>query len=799
MLTQEQMEIVVPIWRRAGWQIEKLAQLTAEYVTPDLAEQIAPITAESLLVVCEQMDGLVTELEVNGALGGICQEWSLWLEQNKSLQPSVKKTILLVMQNLIGKPFDDDAYLAVAEFVSSIFESVNQSETVVVQPLEASSELSCDDEIPDGEEEAMSDMDTINHSMIHSALNNTLTAVMIVDRELIIQYVNQSTINLFKRHEQIFRSVWSNFRASEEWLLGQCIDQFHKDPSHQRKLLAKPENLPYRTDISVADLIIELNVTAIINSDGEYIGSTLEWNNVTEIRARELEVGRLSSAVAGMSTNLMMADVKGNIVFMNPAVKEMLSRRERQIQSVLPSFSVAKVVGTNFDSFHKNPAHQQNLLGNPDNLPYNSDIKVGGLEFNLNAIALRDVNGKHVGTAVQWIDTTEENDAQRQVEGLIAAAINGDLSKRIATDGYQGFMKKLGDGVNDLMNAIVQPMSESIQIIQALSNGDLTQLMNDAYDGQFKDLSNAINESMNNLKNMVLEIRSASSNVFSAAREIAQGNNDLSQRTETQASNLEETASAMEQLTTTVQQNAENASEATRLASGVMDRARNGGSVVTSAVEAMENINRSSKKISDIIGVIDEIAFQTNLLALNAAVEAARAGEQGRGFAVVAAEVRNLAQRSAAAAKEIKSLINDSVEAVGKGTKLVDETGSTFSALVESVQGVVTMISDIDAASKEQAAGINEISQAVAQMDEMTQQNAALVEEASASSRAMEDQAQALLEQVSFFNTGEEQQVADHRSGGKPKAAPQVKEGARVKSAPSRPSRRASDDEWEEF
>jgi len=314
-------------------------------------------------------------------------------------------------------------------------------------------------------------------------------------------------------------------------------------------------------------------------------------------------------------------------------------------------------------------------------------------------------------------------------------------------------------------------LSDTTAVAESLSAGDLCATMDGLYDEQFQGLASAMNSSMNNLLNMVSEIRYASSNVFSAAREIAQGNDDLSQRTEAQASNLEETAAAMEQLTTTVQQNAENASEATKLASSVMDKASSGGQVVSNAVTAMEEINTSSKKIADIIGVIDEIAFQTNLLALNAAVEAARAGEQGRGFAVVAAEVRNLAGRSAAAAKEIKSLINDSVEAVGKGTKLVDETGQTFSVLVESVTDVVTKISDINNASNEQAAGILQVSQAVSQMDQMTQQNAALVEQASASSKSMEEQSQSLLEHVGFFQIGEEQTSTSTSARTAPKRA----------------------------
>jgi methyl-accepting chemotaxis protein len=342
-------------------------------------------------------------------------------------------------------------------------------------------------------------------------------------------------------------------------------------------------------------------------------------------------------------------------------------------------------------------------------------------------------------------------------------------------------------------------IAEIKTVLIALSKGDLNQYIENDLVGEFSIIGDAMNELVAVLADMVGEIRSASTNVFDAAREIAVGNDELSHRTESQASSLEETASAMEELTSTVQQNAENSTDASVLASSVMDKASSGGEVVKNAIKAMSDINKSSKKIADIISVIDEIAFQTNLLALNAAVEAARAGEQGRGFAVVAAEVRNLAQRSAGAAKEIKGLINDSVEAVGQGTKLVDETGQTFTELVSAISEVSKMIADIDSAGKEQSVGIGEVSSAVSQMDEMTQQNAALVEEASASSKSMEEQAQGLLDQVDFFMLDDEEPEPEpkpRRRSKRPVSKP-VK-----KPAPSRrPARRVtqSDQEWEEF
>ncbi len=354
-------------------------------------------------------------------------------------------------------------------------------------------------------------------------------------------------------------------------------------------------------------------------------------------------------------------------------------------------------------------------------------------------------------------------------------------------------------------------ISEIKDTLITMAQGDLSQGIETDLVGEFSIIGDSINDFMSVLNEMVTDIRNASTNVFDSSREIAQGNNELSHRTESQASSLEETASAMEELTSTVQQNAENATEASKLSSTVIDKASNGGEVVRNAISAMSDINKSSKKIADIISVIDEIAFQTNLLALNAAVEAARAGEQGRGFAVVAAEVRNLAQRSAGAAKEIKGLINDSVEAVGQGTKLVDETGKTFTELASAIEEVGKMIGDIDSAGKEQSAGIGEVSAAVSQMDEMTQQNAALVEEAAASSKSMEEQAQVLLEQIAFFNQETVEERAPKRSQtrivnrGNTKQRPKPRLSAVEET--SRPifEERAkanlvnSDQEWEEF
>ena len=288
------------------------------------------------------------------------------------------------------------------------------------------------------------------------------------------------------------------------------------------------------------------------------------------------------------------------------------------------------------------------------------------------------------------------------------------------------------------------------EVMQKIAAGDLTS--NIAVNTKYPNsMLFAIKEMQDSLVKIVSEIRSGTDTISTASGEIASGNLDLSQRTEEQASSLEETASSMEELTSTVRQNADNARQANQLAAGASEVAVKGGAVVGQVVQTMSSINESSKKIVDIISVIDGIAFQTNILALNAAVEAARAGEQGRGFAVVATEVRTLAQRSAAAAKEIKELISDSVSKVEDGTRLVDEAGATMDEIVSAVKRVTDIMAEISAASQEQSSGIEQVNQAVTQMDEVTQQNAALVEEAAAAAESMQEQAQTLTQAVSTF------------------------------------------------
>jgi methyl-accepting chemotaxis protein len=336
-------------------------------------------------------------------------------------------------------------------------------------------------------------------------------------------------------------------------------------------------------------------------------------------------------------------------------------------------------------------------------------------------------------------------------QGALAAARAGDTGYRIEVDQMQGFQRLLAEGVNGLVSLFGAVLEDAGRMLGSLAQGDLRQRMKIDYDGSYAQLASNANAAAKAISEAIGGIDGASRTIRAAAAEIASGNADLSERTEQQAAALEETAASMEELTSTVRGNAENARSANQLAIGAADVAERGGAVVSQVVTTMGQIHAQSRKIEDIISVIDGIAFQTNILALNAAVEAARAGEQGRGFAVVASEVRSLAQRSAGAAKEIKSLISDTVERVDSGSKLVDSAGTTMAEILASVKRVTDIMSEISAASAEQSSGIEQVSATVTHMDEATQQNAALVEEATAAARTMEAQANTLAEAVAKF------------------------------------------------
>ncbi|MEQ8408478.1 MAG: methyl-accepting chemotaxis protein [Gammaproteobacteria bacterium] len=604
-----------------------------------------------------------------------------------------------------------------------------------------------------------------------STLEAVNSCVMVADENNIIVSVNPAAMQMFVNAEEDIQRDLPAFSVTA--LIGSSIDAFHKNPAHQQSMMAELKQT-HKAQISVGGRAFALTANPIYDAFSTRLGTVVEWEDLTdkleqerlleEKNAKEKVLAasnsRIKSALDVVSSKVMMADENNQIIYANDAVLDMLRDAESDLREQLPNFSADKIVGSNIDVFHKNPHHQASLLTSLRGR-FESQIKIGRRSYLLIANPVHDENGMRLGTVVEWNDRLTEVAFEEAVDGVISAAAEGDLSGRIELDNTAGeFIHKISNGINRLLETFENVIEDAEESLGALAEGRLTRKIESNYGGSFGRLKIDINTSIERLLTVVNDIAESSSSVKEAAVEISKGNTNLSERTEEQAASLEETSSAMDQITSTVQQNAENSVQANTLARGAREAAENGGSVVGRAIDAMEAISSSSAKITDIIGVIDEIAFQTNLLALNAAVEAARAGDQGRGFAVVADEVRNLAGRSAKAAKEIKELIKDSSAKVNEGADLVNRSGETLEEIVTAVKKVNDIVAEIATASDEQSTGLDEINKSIGEMDQMTQQNAALVEEAAAASESMSDQADNLDRLISFFDTGKPRQQA---------------------------------------
>ena len=564
-----------------------------------------------------------------------------------------------------------------------------------------------------------------------------------------------------------------------------------------------------------------LDVVPVYNEQAEYLGRMTQWNDRTAEVLAELEVSRLVNEAIEGNLSERVDTLKLPAGF----VKDTGAGINKILDAVITPLNVAAKYVEDI-SLGKIPAKIT------DN--YNGDFN--NIKNNLN----------------QCIDAVNALVADA---GLLSqAAVDGRLSTRADASKHQGDFRKIVEGVNSTLDSVINPLNVAASYVERISQGDIPDNITDHYNGDFNNIKDNLNTCINAVNrlvgdaNMLAEaaadgrvtaradatqhqgdfrkvvegvnatletivapiiiVKEAAETINTAAGEIASGNNDLSSRTEQQASSLEETAASMEELASTVKQNAENAKQANQLAMAASGVAIKGGEVVGQVVNTMANINESARKIEDIISVIDGIAFQTNILALNAAVEAARAGEQGRGFAVVAGEVRNLAQRSASAAKEIKELITESVSKTTEGTVQVENAGKTMEEIVTSVKRVSDIIAEISAASNEQSVGIDQVNQAVTSMDEVTQQNAALVEEAAAAAESLVEQANQLNDAVSVFKLGNES-TGERRTKSNPmranhattKSKPQQSSSSVSKSASAKMiAKTGTDDgEWEEF
>ncbi|VAX07717.1 Methyl-accepting chemotaxis protein I (serine chemoreceptor protein) [hydrothermal vent metagenome] len=574
-------------------------------------------------------------------------------------------------------------------------------------------------------------------------------------------------------------------------------------------LVTKAEDLKasatYELIISVVMAVLGFLVSAGL---GSFIGRGIR----TQMGGEPGQIAKIADGIANGSLDLEM-DNAGEHTGAYAAMIKMQSRLsdviENDIQKVVDAARAGdlsqRVPLDDKDGFYEQLSIGVNGVLEASANVVDDTVRVFGAlaHGDLNETIDRDYQGsfntlkQDANETIKKIREVIEGDIQAMIDG----ARNGDLSKRINLENKKGFFRELSGGINDLIETLSTVFGEIAGVMAAMAKGDLSKSMSGDYAGMFADVKNDVNDTRDNLAGIIAQLREAADHINTSSEEIAAGNNSLSARTEQQASALEETASSMEELTSTVRNNADNAQQANQVAATARKTAEHGGEVVGKAVHAMDDINTASNKIAEIIGVIDEIAFQTNLLALNASVEAARAGEQGRGFAVVATEVRNLAGRSATAAKEIKDLIQDSVEKVKIGADLVNESGVTLDEIVGGVKKVGDIISEIAAASQEQSAGIDQVNQAVTSMDELTQQNAALAEETSAASTSLTDKASGMNGMMRYFTV----------SGGEaPAVAPKTAPVASVAPSPTSrkmPSKAApsvvpvDDDngEWAEF
>ena len=554
-------------------------------------------------------------------------------------------------------------------------------------------------------------------ALSHDLMDRVSSAMMVVNTDFIVQYVNKATMDLFARHADSFKKLFPTFDPSN--IVGACIDQFHKVPSHQRQMLADPRNLPVKTDITVGNAKIQLHVTPIMDGTGRPSGFALEWSDVTALRDSTGQLAAINRSQAVIEFSL-----DGKVLTANENFLAAVGYSKEELLGKHHSLFVDRAYA---ESSEYRQFWERLNEGKFDSGEYKRFGK-GGREIWIQASynPILDLNGRPFKVVKYATDITKT----KELEFEVAATQKRDAQAA----------KELSDKV-----------AAVLKVVNAVADGNFDITVPNLGDDAVGQVASALSTAVTSMRSALLAVQSVSSTVASAATQMTAASGEISKGAQHQASSLEETASSLEEITSTVKQNTDNAQQARQLANSSRDIAEKGGSVLTDAIKAMGEINQASNKISDIITTIDEIAFQTNLLALNAAVEAARAGEQGRGFAVVASEVRNLSQRSALAAKEIKALIQDSVRKVENGTSLVNHSGKTLEEIVNSVKRVTDIVAEIAAASKEQLTGIEQVNKAVAQMDRVTQSNASQTEEMAGTAESLLGHSQQLRDLVSRF------------------------------------------------
>jgi len=537
-------------------------------------------------------------------------------------------------------------------------------------------------------------------SRIKQALDVAAANVMVADASNNVIYSNASLKDMFRAAETDLRQAVSGFDT--ERIMGADMNAFLRSMQRQGNDIDQLHEAQ-RTRLEVGTRRFDLSLTPIRDGQGQRLGVVAEWlDRTAELAAQErdqklaAENARVRQALDTCSTNVMIADADGQILYTNQSVVAMMGRNEAELRKSLPQFSASRILGSNFDSFHKHPGHQRNLLGGLRG-EHKAQIKVGNLHFSLIANPIMGPDGARLGSVVEWRDRTAEVAAETEVTALVDGATQGDFSQRMALEGKDGFFRLMGEKFNELITTVSKT---------------------------------------------IVEVRVAAEELTSAANQVSETSQSLSQSAASQAASVEETSSSLQEMAASVKQNADSANVTDGMATKAAKEAMEGGDAVGRTVDAMQEI---AKKIS----IIDDIAYQTNLLALNAAIEAARAGEHGRGFAVVAAEVRKLAERSQVAAQEISQLAGSSVG-------LAEKAGDLLKHMVPSIHKTSELVQEIAAASAEQADGVMQITGAMEHLNGATQQNASAAEELSATSEELSAQATQLQNLMAYFKLKEE-------------------------------------------